>query len=165
MSQDRTIERVSEAGSVQGIRVPRQRNLQFTPYVLGSAERGGMLSGTETNEEFGFDIKYSITPSLTLDATYNTDFAQVEVDDQQVNLDRFSLFFSRMPGNSLSVIRVKSSCSSAGKSASPMASPCRSTVAFACRAKSAARPMSVCCSCSRKRSRDWRPRINIQLHA
>ena len=38
-------------------------------------------------------MKYSITPSLTLDATYNTDFAQVEVDEQQVNLDRFSLFF------------------------------------------------------------------------
>jgi hypothetical protein len=38
-------------------------------------------------------LKYSITPSLTLDATYNTDFAQVEVDEQQVNLDRFSLFF------------------------------------------------------------------------
>ena len=93
MSQDRTIERVSEAGSIQGIRVPRQRNLQFTPYILGSTERGGTFSGTETNEEFGFDIKYSITPSLTLDATYNTDFAQVEVDDQQVNLDRFSLFF------------------------------------------------------------------------
>ena len=93
MSQDRTIERVSEAGSIQGIKVPRQRNLQFTPYILGSAERGGTISGTETNEEFGFDIKYSITPSLTLDATYNTDFAQVEVDDQQINLDRFSLFF------------------------------------------------------------------------
>ena len=93
MSQDRTIERVSEAGSVRGVGVPRQRNLQFTPYVLGSANRGGTLSGTETNEEFGFDVKYSITPSLTLDATYNTDFAQVEVDDQQVNLDRFSLFF------------------------------------------------------------------------
>jgi hypothetical protein len=93
MSQDRTIERVSEAGSIRGIKVPRQRNLQITPYVLGSAERGGNLSGTETNEEFGFDLKYSITPSLTLDATYNTDFAQVEVDEQQVNLDRFSLFF------------------------------------------------------------------------
>ena len=39
-----------------------------------------------------FDIKYSLTPSLTLDATYNTDFAQVEVDDAVVNLDRFSIF-------------------------------------------------------------------------
>ncbi|MGB5256744.1 MAG: DUF5916 domain-containing protein [Woeseiaceae bacterium] len=41
----------------------------------------------------GFDIKYSITPSLTLDLTYNTDFAQVEADERQVNLDRFNLFF------------------------------------------------------------------------
>ncbi len=43
--------------------------------------------------DVGGDVKYSITPSLTLDATVNTDFAQVEVDDQQVNLDRFTLFF------------------------------------------------------------------------
>ena len=93
MSQDRSLIRVSEAGSIRGIRVPRQQNLQFTPYVLGNARRGGDLSGTETDQEVGFDIKYSITPSLTLDATYNTDFAQVEVDDQLVNLDRFSLFF------------------------------------------------------------------------
>ena len=39
------------------------------------------------------DLKYGLTPSLTLDATYNTDFAQVEVDEQQINLDRFNLFF------------------------------------------------------------------------
>ena len=39
------------------------------------------------------DVKYSLTPSLTLDGTYNTDFAQVEVDTQQINLDRFNLFF------------------------------------------------------------------------
>ena len=43
--------------------------------------------------ETGADLKYSITPALTLDLTYNTDFAQVEVDEQQVNLDRFNLFF------------------------------------------------------------------------
>ena len=41
----------------------------------------------------GADVQYDITPSLTLDVTYNTDFAQVEVDEQQVNLDRFNLFF------------------------------------------------------------------------
>ena len=93
MSQDRSLFRVSEAGSIQGIRVPRLRNLQFTPYILGKAQRGGSLSGTKTDQDVGFDIKYSLTPSLTLDATYNTDFAQVEVDEQQVNLDRFSLFF------------------------------------------------------------------------
>ena len=43
--------------------------------------------------DVGGDMKYNLTPSLTLDATVNTDFAQVEVDDQQVNLDRFTLFF------------------------------------------------------------------------
>jgi hypothetical protein len=93
LSQERNLFRVSEAGSIEGIRVPRQRNLQLTPYALAKSRRGGALVGTESDEEVGFDLKYSITPSLTLDATYNTDFAQVEVDEQQVNLDRFSLFF------------------------------------------------------------------------
>jgi hypothetical protein len=60
---------------------------------LGSSTSGGGLDGTENDEEFGVDLKYSITPNLTLDATYNTDFAQVEADVQQVNLNRFSLFF------------------------------------------------------------------------
>ena len=86
--------RVSEAGSLDGIQVPNQRNLQITPYALNNAARGGSLAGgTHIDEEYGIDLKYSITPSLTLDATYNTDFAQVEVDELQVNLDRFSLFF------------------------------------------------------------------------
>jgi hypothetical protein len=93
LSQERSLFQVSEAGSIEGIRVPPQRNLQLTPYVLGKSRRGGVLSESQSDEEFGFDLKYSITPSLTLDATYNTDFAQVEVDEQQVNLDRFSLFF------------------------------------------------------------------------
>jgi hypothetical protein len=93
MSQDRNLFRVSEAGSIEGIVVPVQRNLQLTPYVLGRTRRGGALDSTQSDEDFGFDLKYSITPSLTLDATFNTDFAQVEVDEQQVNLDRFRLFF------------------------------------------------------------------------
>ncbi len=93
LSRQRNLYRVSEAGTVTGLSPPSQRNLKITPYALAKAERGGNLSGTETDQEFGFDIKYSVTPSLTLDATYNTDFAQVEADEQQVNLDRFSLFF------------------------------------------------------------------------
>ena len=89
-----TINRVSEAGTIEGIRVPNQRNLQITPYGLSKSSRGGQISsGTVGEEEFGFDLKYAVTPSLVLDATYNTDFAQVEVDELQVNLDRFSLFF------------------------------------------------------------------------
>ena len=93
LSQERNLFQVSEAGSIEGIRVPRQRNLQLTPYVLGESRSGGALAETQSEDEAGFDLKYSITPSLTLDATYNTDFAQVEVDEEQVNLDRFSLFF------------------------------------------------------------------------
>jgi len=84
--------RVSQAGTIAEIRVPAQRNLKFTPYVLGQASRGGLLTGTDFDQKAGFDLKYSITPSLTLDATYNTDFAQVEADELQLNLDRFSLF-------------------------------------------------------------------------
>ncbi|MGD9022097.1 MAG: DUF5916 domain-containing protein [Lysobacterales bacterium] len=87
------LNRVSEAGTITGIRPFKSRNLSFTPYALGKAQRGGELDGTETDVEFGFDAKYAITPSLTLDVTYNTDFAQVEADYQQVNLDRFNLFF------------------------------------------------------------------------
>ncbi len=93
LDRNRTLYRVSEAGTLQGIEPPPQRNLQITPYGLANANRGGDIDGTQTDTEFGIDIKYSITPSLTLDATYNTDFAQVEADVQQVNLDRFNLFF------------------------------------------------------------------------
>ncbi len=92
LNRQRNIERVSEAGTLQGIEPPASRNLQFTPYGLASWSQGGVLDATIADQEFGFDIKYSLTPSLTLDATYNTDFAQVEVDDAVVNLDRFSIF-------------------------------------------------------------------------
>lgn len=86
--------RVSRAGTLSGVRTPAQRNLKVTPYVLGSSQRNYRTQREfDTGADFGGDLKYSITPSLTLDATVNTDFAQVEVDDQQVNLDRFSLFF------------------------------------------------------------------------
>ena len=92
LSRERNLYRVSEAGTISGVAAPVQRNLKVTPYVLGKTARGGNLVDTQNDTEFGFDLKYSITPSLTFDATYNTDFAQVEVDEQQVNLDRFSLF-------------------------------------------------------------------------
>ncbi len=95
LSRQHDIYRVSDAGTVEGLELPSQRNLKVTPYLLGQAARGGELPvGTHYDEEVGFDIKYSITPSLTLDLTYNTDFAQVEVDEQQINLNRFSLFFA-----------------------------------------------------------------------
>ncbi|HSL22975.1 MAG TPA: DUF5916 domain-containing protein [Vicinamibacterales bacterium] len=86
--------RLSLAGSLVGLRTPAFRYFQVTPFVLGNVLQSGerpvdpVLLG-----DAGFDAKYGPTPSLTLDATVNTDFAQVEVDEQQVNLDRFNLFF------------------------------------------------------------------------
>ena len=92
LSRQRKIHRVSAAGTIKGIVAPSQKNLQVTPYFLGTSSSGGSLSSSDSNQEVGLDLKYSITPSLTLDATLNTDFAQVEVDEQMVNLDRFSIF-------------------------------------------------------------------------
>jgi hypothetical protein len=89
-----SIYRLALAGSVSGLQVPSQRNLKLLPYVLGEVQQENReTTTTENNFEFGIDLKYSITPSLTLDATYNTDFAQVEVDDFQINLNRFNIFF------------------------------------------------------------------------
>jgi hypothetical protein len=88
------IYRVSLAGSISGIRTPTVRNFKLMPFVLGSAIASGVRPvDTERSGEVGGDLKYNLTPSLALDGTVNTDFAQVEVDDQQVNLDRFNLFF------------------------------------------------------------------------
>jgi hypothetical protein len=74
--------------------------LYLTPYVLGGASRnyvpeaGGVFRGDrETSRELGLDARYPLSGNLTLDLTANTDFAQVEADDQQIALDRFPLFF------------------------------------------------------------------------
>jgi hypothetical protein len=86
--------RLALAGTLSGLHTPTIRNLRVTPYVLGNAlESGNRPVDTVLLGDVGGDVKYNLTPSLTLDGTVNTDFAQVEVDDQQVNLDRFNLFF------------------------------------------------------------------------
>ncbi len=89
------LKRLSLAGDIDGLDLRNPGNLKVIPYALGRVERNYEIadSDTELDGEFGADIKYSVTPSLTLDLTYNTDFAQVEVDNEQVNLDRFNLFF------------------------------------------------------------------------
>jgi len=89
------LNRLSLAGTLTGLELKSPGNLKVIPYVLGQVTRDNEVANPKTifKPEVGGDIKYSITPSLTLDLTYNTDFAQVEVDDQQVNLDRFNLFF------------------------------------------------------------------------
>lgn len=86
--------RLSFAGTLEGLELPTQRMASVTPYVLGSARRDYVAgSSFESSVELGGDVKVGLTPSLVLDLTYNTDFAQVEVDEQQINLTRFNLFF------------------------------------------------------------------------
>ncbi len=76
-----------------------KKDLQITPYVLGSlgtsyapTEPSGFQKNGNNRFDVGLDVRYGLTPTLTLDATLNTDFSQVEVDDQIVNLNRFSIF-------------------------------------------------------------------------
>lgn len=99
--------RVSLAGTLTGLEnIHQGRNLKVKPFVtarivqargpdgqLETLRSLTTLKGGLDGYDGGVDIKYSLTPSVTLDATYRTDFAQVEVDQQQVNLTRFSLFF------------------------------------------------------------------------
>lgn len=88
------LKRVSLAGQMDGLNLKKPGNLKAIPYVLASINNThNTNSDYESEFDAGLDIKYSVTPSMTLDLTYNTDFAQVEVDEQQVNLDRFNLFF------------------------------------------------------------------------
>ena len=88
------IKRLSLAGKMKGINLKSPKNLKVIPYALTQVAQDKTISKINSSRaDFGGDIKYSLTPGLTLDLTYNTDFAQVEVDDQQVNLDRFNLFF------------------------------------------------------------------------
>jgi len=86
--------RVSQAGTLEAVEPPARRVATVTPYVLGTVQRN-FAAGLETDAraEVGGDAKFGVTPSLTADLTYNTDFAQVEVDEQQINLTRFNLFF------------------------------------------------------------------------
>ena len=90
------IYRVSLAAKMTGLDLPTRRDIKIIPYALGSTEQGLCRSPARTstkNADFGVDLKWGIRPNLTLDATYNTDFAQVEADEEQVNLTRFDLFF------------------------------------------------------------------------
>ncbi len=86
--------RVSLAGVLGGIEAPAQRPFTVTPYMLASVHKDFVAgASSDFDGEVGGDAKIGLTQSLTLDLTANTDFAQVEVDDQQVNLTRFQLFF------------------------------------------------------------------------
>ena len=89
--------RVSAAGTLVGLEVPQgSRTFELKPYLIGGLTTDRTAAPPTSNDgsgDVGGDVKVGITQNLTADFTYNTDFAQVEVDEQQVNLTRFSLFF------------------------------------------------------------------------
>ncbi|MDH3225245.1 MAG: DUF5916 domain-containing protein, partial [Gemmatimonadota bacterium] len=87
--------RMSMAGTLEGLPPFRPgRNLQVKPFVTGSRFDGRLRpAGAEDDLDVGLDAKWAVTPQLTLDLTALTDFSQVEVDAEQINLTRFSLFF------------------------------------------------------------------------
>jgi len=84
----------SLAGTLTGLEdLGKGRNLWVKPYVLGSRTTLQEATGPDNHGDGGLDAKWGVTPRMTLDLTVNTDFSQVEVDQEQVNLERFSVFF------------------------------------------------------------------------
>ena len=93
----RGIFQVSAAATLVGIEAPPgARSLELKPYAISDLTTDATASPAIRNDvggDAGLDVKYGVTQNLTADFTYNTDFAQVEADEEQVNLTRFSLFF------------------------------------------------------------------------
>ena len=87
--------RLSAAGTLAGLQVPSgNRTFEIKPYGIGSSATN-VATDVYNQGDYngGVDVKYGVTENLTADFTVNTDFAQVEVDEAQINLTRFSLFF------------------------------------------------------------------------
>ena len=89
-----TFNRLSLAGDLTGLpHASGGRDLRFKPFALAGTVRETGGDSFEGQAELGLDVKYRLTEGLTLDVTANPDFAQVEADEQRVNLTQFSLFF------------------------------------------------------------------------
>ena len=89
------VHRVSMAGELTGLTgLGQSAQLQIKPFVIGNVSEDPRLDADLiTDGDGGLDLKWGVTRSLALDLTYNTDFAEVEVDELQTNLTRFSLYF------------------------------------------------------------------------
>lgn len=90
------IHKMSKAGTLASLEgIHAGRNFSLKPYALAGTSTGSALPAGLGGRQFdaGADAKFGVTPGLTLDLTWRTDFSQVEVDQEQVNLTRFSLFF------------------------------------------------------------------------
>ena len=87
--------RLASAATLVGLEAPdATRALEFRPYAISTlrADRDAAVD-RDLETDVGLDTRYGVTSSMSLDLTYRTDFAQVEIDEQQVNLSRFSLLF------------------------------------------------------------------------
>lgn len=88
------ITHVSQFATLSGLNdLRRGRYMELKPFAIAGAQKVSGEPETDVLEDLGLDFKYAVTSNLTLDLTWNTDFAQVESDNVQVNLTRFGLFF------------------------------------------------------------------------
>ena len=88
------IHQASQYATLTGLQgLKRGNDLEIKPYGLLGGENDFATDGTEVTGDVGLDVKWGITSNFTLDVTLNTDFAQVETDNVQINLTRFNLFF------------------------------------------------------------------------
>ena len=88
------MDQASQFGTLTGLEgLQPGRHVEVKPFAIVGAQKAGDEEDAETTSEVGLDVKWSLTPSLTADLTYNTDFAQVEADNVQINLTRFGLFY------------------------------------------------------------------------
>ena len=87
--------RLSNAATLVGLEAPAgSRRMELKPYAIGSQSHVPLSDiNNEWSGDVGADFKFGVTDGLTADVTWNTDFAQVEDDETQVNLSRFSLFY------------------------------------------------------------------------
>jgi hypothetical protein len=93
--------RTSQLATLHGLGALRATTpFEIVPYLQAASARDFSALDTDADNQLnaGFDIKYGFTPSLTSDFSYKTDFGQVEADEEQVNLTRFSLFFPEKRG-------------------------------------------------------------------
>jgi hypothetical protein len=92
-----TLTRVSMAGELHGLtEISRGLDLRLKPFMVAGVrdvQSSRTSRDTDPIRDIGLDARYGVTAGLNMDVTINTDFAQVEVDEQQVNLTRFGLFY------------------------------------------------------------------------
>lgn len=87
--------RLSQAGSIVGLSgMKAGGNLEVKPYLLGGVAKDASTDFHVKNvQNFGIDAKVNLSSNVAMNLTWNTDFAQVEADQEQINLTRFSLYF------------------------------------------------------------------------